>query len=195
MNLSTLEVPVEEAKAKVVEYRALLREERTKENEALARAYTAATKGHALIRLTDTILAGGVGDDNRPKLAITRATATRCWVTQHNGHIVFTDNELTAAWNVSAPVGDHHVLIAVPADRPYFRRGQTMVPNIPAKARQSLGRGRRLAGCHVLWEVEKWEPAPPIDPALLHRVTGDLWEVLATWDLTELERAVLAGTR
>jgi hypothetical protein len=31
----------------------------------------------------------------------------------------------------------------------------------------------------------------PRDPALLRHVRGDLWAVLATWDLTELERLVL----
>jgi hypothetical protein len=32
----------------------------------------------------------------------------------------------------------------------------------------------------------------PRDPALIRRVAGDLWTVLSVWDLTELERAVLA---
>ena len=72
----------------------------------------------------------------------------------------------------------------------------------------SLGRGRtrscrssrqrsdqKEAGLHVfhiLWEVEKWELTPPRDPALLRWIGGDLWEVVATWDLTQLERAVLS---
>jgi len=33
---------------------------------------------------------------------------------------------------------------------------------------------------------------PPRDPALIRHIRGDLWAVLAVWDLTELERAVLA---
>lgn len=31
------------------------------------------------------------------------------------------------------------------------------------------------------------------DPALLKHIGGDLYAVLATWDLTELERSVLGG--
>lgn len=44
------------------------------------------------------------------------------------------------------------------------------------------------------FEVEDWQrtPQPPgTDPALLKHVGGDLWAVLATWDLTPLEAAVL----
>ncbi|MGH3300400.1 MAG: hypothetical protein ACRDOK_01755 [Streptosporangiaceae bacterium] len=34
---------------------------------------------------------------------------------------------------------------------------------------------------------------PPRDPALLRWIRGDLWAVVAQWDLTELERAVLSS--
>ena len=36
---------------------------------------------------------------------------------------------------------------------------------------------------------------PPRDPALLRNITGTLYAVLAVWDLTEVERAVLGMTR
>jgi hypothetical protein len=39
--------------------------------------------------------------------------------------------------------------------------------------------------------VEAWNEIPARDPALLRHIRGDLWAVLAVWDLTELERAVL----
>lgn len=35
----------------------------------------------------------------------------------------------------------------------------------------------------------------PVDPALLKHIGGDLYAVVATWDLTDLERAVLDGHR
>lgn len=197
MNLSTLEVPVEEAKAKVTEYRDLLLTERTAENEALARAYRAATLGKPMIRLTETILAGGLHDDGRPRLAACRATAIRCWVHMASDRIVFTDSDKARAWRLTSAIGDHHLAIRRPQEEGSFRwvrDASTMVPNIPPAARRHLGRNR-LGGCHVLWEVEKWEPVPPVDPALIRNVAGDLWIVLATWDLTELERAVLTGTR
>lgn len=41
--------------------------------------------------------------------------------------------------------------------------------------------------------VPGWQPVPPTDPLLLRHLHGDLYAVLAAWDLTPLERAVLAG--
>jgi hypothetical protein len=32
----------------------------------------------------------------------------------------------------------------------------------------------------------------PVDPALLRHIRGDLWAVLAVWNLTDLERYVLS---
>jgi hypothetical protein len=42
----------------------------------------------------------------------------------------------------------------------------------------------------ILWEAE-WQHVPS-DPLLLRHITGPLYAVLASWDLTELERAVLS---
>jgi hypothetical protein len=44
---------------------------------------------------------------------------------------------------------------------------------------------------HILWEAE-WENAPPVDPYLLRRISANLFVVIASWDLTPLERAVMA---
>ena len=69
-------------------------------------------------------------------------------------------------------------------------RVRAIVPNIPPALRPK--RGLRLYT--ILWEAE-WsaDPTAPTDPALLRRLGGDLYILLATWDLTELERAVLGG--
>lgn len=43
-------------------------------------------------------------------------------------------------------------------------------------------------------EIEaQWRPVPPVDPFLLKHLGGTLYVVLAQWDLTPLEQAVLAG--
>jgi hypothetical protein len=49
-----------------------------------------------------------------------------------------------------------------------------------------------------VWDPER--PPAPVDPALLRHIGGDLYAVdlyavVVTWDLTEIERAVLALTR
>jgi hypothetical protein len=45
---------------------------------------------------------------------------------------------------------------------------------------------------HVLWDAV-WTPEPPIDPLLLKHCGGSLYAIVAAWDLTPLEQAVMRG--
>ena len=63
------------------------------------------------------------------------------------------------------------------------------MPLVPIDLRPKRG----LANYHILWEAI-WQNVPPVDPLLLRRVgPGDLWIVVAAWDLTEVEQAALAA--
>ena len=66
---------------------------------------------------------------------------------------------------------------------------ETIVPKIPASIRPK----GQLENYYVLWEVEKWKLVPPIDPYLLRRINDNMFVVVAGWNLTELERAVMKG--
>jgi hypothetical protein len=63
-----------------------------------------------------------------------------------------------------------------------------MVPTVPPPLRPS----RHLDDYYTLWDAN-WKLVPPEDPALLQHVGGDLYAVVAVWDLTPLERAVLSN--
>jgi hypothetical protein len=65
---------------------------------------------------------------------------------------------------------------------------EAIVPTIPPDLRPP----HALRGYHILWEAA-WTPTPPSDPVLLKSLGGPLYAVLAQWDLTPLERAVLRG--
>lgn len=67
---------------------------------------------------------------------------------------------------------------------------RAMVPTIPPAHRPEGG----VSGLHMLWEAE-WQPVAPKDPALLKRIGGPFFIVLAVWDLTALERAALSAAR
>lgn len=191
MDLATLEITPEDATARLRHYHAQLGEERTVEDEAIAAGYRAAARGLPVIVLPQTIAAGGWFDDGLPRIAVVRADATVCYVEVHQGgqrHVVYCAER----WDRGrARVGLHRVAVDVPPqDGRAWGRGSTIVPTIPPQHRPKR---RRMHRFHVLWEVERWQPIPPRDPALLRHIRGDLWAVLATWDLTDLERAVLAG--
>lgn len=194
MNLAPLEISEEEAKEKLAEYEAALQVERNSEDEAIAMGYRAAARGLSIIRLSNAIALGGwvEGHDGLPRIAIMRADATDCFVQWSGDDLVYADQE---GWNLNrgALVGAHTVRVpmrntSVPTTRSW-RRGRTVVPLIPPRHRP---KPRRLRHCHILWEVERWTLEPPRDPALLRHIRGDLWAVLATWDLTDLERYVLS---
>lgn len=209
MNLDTIVIDPEEARARADEYAAAARETRDAEDAAMAQGYRAAARGLPIIQLSTVMAAGGTFDDGLPRLAIARATAKTVRVevghpyrppestAPYSAHLSFLDDPESLWWSSRSRarhVGVRGVNVTVEGDAwastPRGRsRGQTMVPSVPPRFRPKRG---RLQGCHVLWEVERWDPTPPVDPALLRHIRGDLWTVLAVWDLTPLERAVLA---
>jgi len=67
-------------------------------------------------------------------------------------------------------------------------RARALVPMIPPKFRPTA----KLSNYHIMFEAV-WKPVPPVDPFLLKHLGGTLYVVLAQWDLTPLEQAVLAG--
>jgi hypothetical protein len=198
MDLATLTMPRAEAAERLAEYKQQLAVERNPEDEAIAMGYRALARGLPVIRMSQTIQAGGFFEAGRPdagfpRLAVGKADETECRVhwTGHSELVYFHGDWLD---NRGALVGKHSTRVphlTRPAQT-QWRSGQALMPLIPPRHRP---RPARLRHCHILWEVESWDLIPPRDPALLRHIRGDLWAVLAWWDLSELERAVLAGRR
>jgi len=193
------------------------------EDAMLARGYRHLAMGHSLVDARAAIKQGGLGNDGFPRIAIARADTPRVYcrihradddVATNNGTVQLRSFFLTkggtrkGGWPVRPePSFAASLMFAFamadfpgarwPArvQRPYGEiEAYTIVPSIPAPLRPTSS----LEGYHVLFESEGWhEEAPPAprDPALLKHIGGDLYAVLAVWDLTELERAVIAGTR
>ena len=193
MDLATITVPEDVAKAKVDEYAAAVRERRDAEDQAILSAYRAAARGLPIISLPKAIERGGFFTDDHPssglpRIAIARADSTQCWVAMRREEIFYSDKQ----WphDRGALVGAHTVRVPGEYVPPTYRRARTVVPHVPPRCRPKRG---RIGMFHVLWEVEEWNLEPPRDPALLRHLRGDLWTVLATWELSDLERAVLSA--
>jgi hypothetical protein len=197
VQLDTLISP-EEAERALRFYEAQVRDERTDEDAAIAAGYRAASRGQPVVMLPQVMTAGGWFDNGLPRLAICRADASECWVRVHRPwtstagvpHEVTFSDQPDERGHVR--VGRHRVQVSMPAPAVTTNakwRAHTVVPLVPPQHRPKR---TRLHLFHVLWEVEEWTAIPPRDPALLRHIRGDLWSVVATWDLTELERAVLS---
>lgn len=194
MELDTLNITREEAEAKVAEYSAAVAQERTREDEAILMGYRAAARGLPLIRLSQAIRSGGFFPNGLPRLAVINANAKEVSAHWDDQDVIFTDDLVDAMWgrpNRGALVNSHSVRVRdVRPANTRWSSGWSMVPLIPPNHRP---RRNRLHRRHILWEVEEWKRGvSPRDPALLRHIRGDLWSVLAVWDLTELERYALS---
>lgn len=197
MDVATVSVTPDVAKEAIDNYQSLVKEKRTEEDEAILRAYKEVLKGRQLVNIREALSGAGVRDDGYPVLAVCRADEERCGVSMRSdGGATFVglkDSDKTWGWHNQTA---RRVRVGVETfPRVDWRNlpsdAATMVPLTPPHLRPKL----HLRNYHILWEVEEWRAVPPRDPMLLKRLGGDLFAVLAVWDLTEIERAVLAGGR
>lgn len=199
MNVATITMDKEEAREKLRAYRA----DRHKDAEEVYRAaeagYAALAAGTPLINLDQAIANGGFFDDMRPKLAVGRADRKEVYF-QWNSHEeranFYSGSTRTSEWaslQTWVHMGRLHGITWGNGGGGRPVRGFALIPMVPADVRPATG---QLKDWHILWEVEAWSDKsltgqPPRDPFLIKHIGGSLWAVLAEWDLTELERAVM----
>lgn len=170
---------------------AVLQEQR-EADEAIMAGYRQLALGRQIIDLRATVASGGLDARYRPKIALARADLSRVSVhLDQEGAVTFDHparrTNARSAARITLPNR------TFPPDR---NRGDWMgirataiVPSIPPRFRPTVA----LEKFWLLFEAEYL--APPVDPALLKPIGQGLAVVVATWDLTPLERTVLGMTR
>jgi hypothetical protein len=197
MNLETIQISRNEALKLYREYQ----KHRTYSEPIdweVQRAYLALSRGKVIVRALESIKRAGLDRDFLPRLAICSATAKHCYLKRYReGSIIMGPDE----WHRQKRKGQtvfNNGTFRFPLEsfplgwdgksRVHASDHKAQVPLIPVHLRPKRG----LANYYVLWEAE-WERIPPSDPYLLRRIgKADLWLVVAHWDLTEVERAVLS---
>lgn len=186
MQTHTIAFDVDEARALWRKYREH-QHYSTPIDEEIAKIYQFIAQGRTVIRALASVVAAGLyinGPYNAlPKLAIARADAeTVDWRPSWNIGVFKTGDGRRNA----AP--SHRISFRWPGIRNNSACGTAKLPTVPLHLRPKRG----LANYHILWEAE-WQRVPPGDPLLLRRIgQSDAWLVVAAWDLTEIERAVLS---
>lgn len=151
-------------------------------DHAIRRVYQLIAQGKMVIKALESIRRAGLDAEGLPKLAIARADVERCYLTlAPYGSATFSSIQWRAPLSArfEFPTGTF-------PQRTNWVGKQAIVPIIPVHLRPR----KAIERYHILWEAD-WH-AVPKDPLLLRRIDGDLWLVVAQWDLTEVERAALA---
>jgi len=153
----------------------------------IAAIYKRIAQGKTVIRAFESIRAAGVDASGLPKLAIARADVASIWLHTRDRKVQFSDQRW-AVYRSKISRGSSTVVMDWPEFRLPTGQFEAVVPIIPVHLRPKRG----LANYHILWEAE-WTKRYPTDPYLLRRFGGDAWLVVAAWDLTDVERAVMSS--
>lgn len=172
------------------EYRAALKRTHSAEDEALMKGYRALSRRQRVVDLYASMRAAGVDEQGRPRLAICRADAEMVWCRRsRDGSAEFRVQQWGSRANEAADRRRHIPPGTLPAilsgSSPIECRAR--VPLIPPRFRPDA----LLTNYFLLWEAE-WVSVP-VDPILLRHLGKNLYAVVAQWDLSELERAVLGA--
>ena len=144
----------------------------------------------------------GLDSNTDPKLAIIRADARICYLYKFNHGGALFHKEMRS-WRQQHSVRKADGDIRLPNGTFTWEKlereerfRQTPVPLIPPRV--SLAVSCRIIPQHyyIIFEPESWnkyEPLPPRDPILGKMLTDNLFGVLATWELTELEAKIVEG--
>jgi hypothetical protein len=164
----------------------------TADDEAILAALKRIAQGQQVIDIALAIQGAGLNEHNLPKLAIARADWPRVHAWWWEQKVVFTARP--KSWNTTSNdrVASHSVAVRLEwVPRPSARgigetHGQAQVPTVPPDHRPKGA----LTYYRILFEAE-WKRVPPVDPILLRHLGGPFYAVMASWNLSPLEQAVL----
>lgn len=159
-------------------------------DDEVRRTYQRIAQGKTVIKALESIVVAGLNEQKLPKLAIVRADFKLCrFRGEANGGATFRDPDARQCYDSKSRIFRFSAGSFPGVSHAGWHEHEAIVPMIPVGIRPK----RALQNYHILWEAE-WTRKIPIDPMLLRRMgKGDLWLVVAAWDLTEVERAALAA--
>ena len=186
MNVQTIEMEPDAAREKLKAYRARKHKDAEAEYAAAITLLEHVERGHQILNVGDVIAMAPRDDKGRPMLAIARADRKEVEFKRYSWppRYIFDCSQQRQTESLTKVFNR--------PDLPNAQQGYATVPMVPADVRPATG---QLKDWHILFEVDQWHDRPfvdpPVDPLLLKHIQGDFYQILAQWDLTELERAAM----
>ncbi len=204
--VSNFEMSEEDAEKAYKEYLEAVKNRKEQYLEDLKKVYFNLKQGRKVIDIFQAMENAGVNEKGEPRLAISRAGFPNAFFVKGAVGSGSFGNNLNS-WNKY--LDDKAIeQVALPSKTfPNWKVGEpnkfgnseilgkvlkTKIPVVPAHL---LPKGK-LENYYILWEVKDWEELPQIkDPFLLRRLSNNLFVILAEWNLTAIEQAVIRGTK
>lgn len=193
-------MPKEQAKEEWKKYCEVLKKRKEKFLQVMKDAMYQMKEGRELIDVYELMKKFGLSEKNEPVFAIARADLKE---------VLFEKRDESSgrfgvekAWNSEVSWTKDNVTLPEKTFDIHWERDEefshqikdklikTKVPIIPIE----LLPDGDLSNYYILWEAVEWESLPPPkDPILLKRLSENLFVILGSWDVTELERSVMRG--
>ncbi len=205
MDAAAITMDKEEAQVHYREYLDATKVRKEKYVEELKNLYRYLANGARVIDIYKAFNQSGVNGDGEPMLAIAPASVKEIHFNKESlggGH--FSKGRWADRETVALPSGTFPNWTVFGATEvknkgmDEFQIGNikrveitAKVPLIPAVA---LPESKSLDGYYILFEVEKWSAIPVAkDPYLLKKINANAFVVLAEWDISDVELAVMRG--
>lgn len=167
----------------------------------LKSTYYHLSQGRKVIDIYEVFKNSGLKKDGTPQLAIARADLKKVYFHKEAmgaGCFAKKENWYDAADNVRLPSGTFKQWEMTETDpndkwsRPKIVR-QSLVSKVPLVPAHVMPSGK-LDNYYILFEVVQWDDVPvAADPYLLKRINANAFVVLAEWDVTPIEQAIMRG--
>lgn len=182
----------EKAKREWKKYLKLVKEKSDQHIKDLKQLYYQLSKKHKIIDIYEAFKIAGLNSKKEPRFAICRADLKEVRFTKSsNGSGYFEENRWNSQFRVSLPNETFGPFKLVKGSTWEIEEPKELVTKVPIVPADKMPKGK-LKDYYILWEVNEWKEIPK-DPFLLKRITRNLFAIVATWDLTKLEQALIRG--
>lgn len=188
-------MPTKFAREAAAQYLKAVRKRHSEEDRLILKTYREIIKGRQILDLGQVFANLKCDRLGRPPLAICQADQRHVLYRGQNrsGAFAWDKGAICGSWpDINWRAKNYQIKVPLVSNNERSINGahRGIVPIVPPALRPNTG----LHLYHILWEVDHWERVPG-DPILLKRIDGLIFAVVAQWDLTPVERAVLSATR